>query len=180
MSKGVESIRIKGVAVDELPLGMGNEAKAGMPAAIEQERLNNIATINSKFPPHRIDYLVSRINECSENIDRINSTRAEQEKMISEYTGHISMCKHRDKELAKLDVDADDFKEKKKALFKQFPPYDVAAMEQQIVQCKEAISRCEDVVRQENASISEFSEVKALCRQRDIELAQYGAVAEGS
>lgn len=175
---GVGSIRIKGQTIDELPLGLGNQAKEQLPDAIEAERIEKIKTVAAKYPTHRIDYLVSRINECRENIKRVNDLRTQQETMISEYKGHISMCKHRDKLLESV-KDSPNFKEEKKALFKQFPPYDVDAMEQQIVQCREAIQRTVDVTERENLSIEEFSEVHALCKQRDIELAQLGAKAEG-
>jgi hypothetical protein len=178
--KGVESIRLRGQAIQDLPLGQGNEAKEQLPMAIEQERLNAIETVNAKYPKHRIDYLVSRINECTENKQRMDRTIAEQNEMISDYKGHIAMCKHRDKELAKLDEESPEYKEQKRALFRQFPPYDIAAMEQQIVQCGEAIERCIKVKEQEDMSIAEFNEVHALCKQRDKELHQYGAIAEGS
>lgn len=173
MSKGVNSIRLRGKRIGELPLGTGNEAVAQLPDAIKQERLNNIATINAKFPTLRIDYIDSRIVECRENIDRVNDTKTAQATMIEEYTGLIAQCEHRDKEIERLP-------DQEKELRKQFPPYDVAAMRAQIVQCKEAIVRCDDVVRQEHDSITEFSQARALCVQRDKELAQYGAVAEGS
>jgi len=185
--EGIESIRIKGRRIDDLPLGQGNEAVAGLGEARETARMNAINTINAKYPKHRIDYLKSRINECNENIKRVGDTRVEQESMISEYTGLITMCKHRDGEIVKLDdlckcgkITGDEFKIRRKEMLKQFPPYDVAAMLKQIVQCKEAIKRCEDVINKEHNSISEFSEMQALCRQRDKELAEYGAIAEGS
>ncbi len=182
MTTGVDSIRIKGQAINELPLGTGNEAKAGLKAAVTQERINKIEAINSKYPTLRIDYIDSRVNECLENITRIQGTMAEQTTMISEYKGHISMSKHRDKEIEKLIVSEfsqEEQDEKRKALFKQYPPYNIAAMEQQIVQCKEAIERCNNVIKAEHDSIAEFTEAKALCKQRDTELAQYGAVAQG-
>jgi hypothetical protein len=183
---GVESIRIKGKRVGDLPLGTGNEAKAGLKDAIDQERLNKIATINSKYPTLRIDYIDSRVRECRENITRVQGTMNEQATMISEYKGHISMCHYRDKEIDKLKKKVEDgkmeqvyFEQEKKTLFKRFPPYQIPAMEKQIVQCNEAITRCNDVIQTEHDSIAEFTEAKALCKQRDIELAQYGAVAEG-
>jgi chromosome segregation ATPase len=182
MSKGVESIRIKGQRIEDMPLGTGNEAKAGLPAAIETERLNSIALINARFPTQRIDYLNSRINECRENKQRMDRTIEQQNTMISDYNGHISMCKHRDKEIEKLIVSEfsqEEQDQKRKVLFKQYPPYNVEAMKQQIKQCMEAIIRCNNVKDQEDASIAEFSGVVALCKQRDKELAQYGAVAEG-
>lgn len=180
MSTGVDSIRIKGQRIEELPLGLGNEAKAQLPEVIEQERLNAIETINAEYPKHRIDYLVSRINECKENKQRMDATIVEQNTMIGDYKGHIAMCKHRDKELAKLDESDEHYTESKRLLFKQFPPYDVAAMEKQIVQCREAIERCNDVKQVEDDSITELTETHTLCKVRDKELAQYGAVTEGS
>lgn len=187
MTKGVDSIRLRGQAIEGLPLGQGNQAKEQLPAVIEQERLSAIETVNANYPTHRIDYLVSRINECNENKQRMDRTIAEQHAMISDYKGHIAMCKHRDVLIVGLDGDCksgkitgDEFKEQRKALLKQFPPYDVAAMEQQVVQCHEGIERCNKVKDAEDKSIAEFSEVVALCKQRDKELHLLGAKAEGS
>jgi uncharacterized coiled-coil DUF342 family protein len=186
---GVESIRIRGKRVEDLPLGQGNDAVAGLAEARETERLNKIATINKEFPPHRVDYLVSRIKECRENINRVNKSMHEQSTMINDYKGHISLCGYRDKEIEKLrsspesgDVVQDKIKmqAKIKELRKNFPPYSVVAMEQQIVQCHEAIERCMAVIQQEQDSIAEFEGVLSLCRKRDIELGKYGARAEGS
>lgn len=183
---GVESIRIRGKKIENLPLGQGNEAVAGLAAARAAERLNNINTINADYPKHRIDYLLSRINECRENITRINNTIGQQSTMINDYKGHIGLCTYRDKEMAKLEdaskltLGEDDYKAQIKDLKKRFPPYNVDAMNKQIVQCNEAIERCNDVIKQENDSINEFEGVLALCRKRDIELAKWGARAEGS
>ena len=187
MTKGVDSIRLRGQAIEDLPLGQGNQAKEQLPAVIEQERLSAIETVNANYPTHRIDYLVSRINECNENKQRMDRTIAEQHAMISDYKGHIAMCKHRDVEIAKLrkahgspGQTTEVVEAGIKALKKQFPPYDVAAMEQQVVQCHEGIERCNKVKDAEDKSIAEFSEVVALCKQRDKELHLLGAKAEGS
>jgi hypothetical protein len=187
MSKGVDSIRIRGKRVEELPLGTGNEAKAQMPLAIEQERLNAIETVNAEYPSHRIDYLRSRITECEENKDRMHTTIGQLNTMTSEYNGQIKMCEHRDNEIYKLNkgqgsngITMEVRDAGIKELKKQYPAYDVAAMEQQIVQNGEGIGRCKDVIVAEDASIKEFTEVLTLCRQRDKELKKLGAVAEGS
>lgn len=180
---GVESIRIRGQRIEDLPLGQGNEAMAQLPDAIETARLNKIAGINAEFPKHRVDYLLSRIKECRENVTRITTTIGQQNTMINDYKGHISLCRYRDKEIEKLNgsvENEDDVQAQIKDLKKRFPPYDVAAMEQQIVQCNEAIERCNKVIQQEHDSVAEFEGVLALCRQRDIELAKWGARAEGS
>jgi hypothetical protein len=187
MTTGVESIRIKGQRIEDLPLGLGNEAKAQLPEAIEAERLAAIETVCANYPTHRIDYLVSRVKECDENKDRMRKTIGELNKMSSEYTGQISMCKHRDKMIVDLDGDCksgkitgDEFKAERKDLLKRYPPYSIPAMEQQIVQNNEGIERCNQVIEAEDASIKEFTEVATLCRVRDKELKLLGAQAEGS
>ena len=164
---GVKSIRLKGKKIDNLPLGQGNQAKEQLPMAIENERLSKIEGINKKYPTQRIDYLSSRIVECKENIDRINGTIDEQNTIISDYKGHISMCKHRNSEVMKLSkklssgkITDEEFNKKRNKLKKKFPPYNIEALEMQIVQCGEAIVRCKDVIEQENDSITEFSEGK--------------------
>jgi predicted RNase H-like nuclease (RuvC/YqgF family) len=184
MSKGVDSIRIKGRKIQELPLGQGNEAKAQLPMAIEDERLAAIETVNAEYPTHRIDYLLSRIKECEENKDRMQTTTDQLNTMTSEYNGQIKMCEHRDREIEKLQKASDSSPSQVEAgvkeLKRKYPPYDIAAMEQQIVQNGEGIERCKQVVIAEDASIKEFTEVLTLCRQRDKALAKLGAVAEGS
>jgi hypothetical protein len=187
VSKGVESIRIKGQKIEELPLGMGNQAKAQLPMAIEAERLAAIETINAEYPKHRIDYLVSRINECEENKGRIQATMDQLNTMTSEYKGQITMCEHRDNEIYKLrkghgsnGITTQVRDDGIKALRKQYPPYDVEAMKAQIKQNAEGIERCKAVIHTEDESIKEFTEVLTLCRQRDKELAKLGAKAEGS
>ena len=187
MSKGVDSIRIKGQRIEELPLGTGNQAKEQLPMAIEQERLNAIETINAEYPKQRIDYLISRIKECEENKDRILKTMGQLNTMTSEYKGHITMCRHRDDEIYKLEkghgsngITTEVRDNGIKALRKQFPPYDVSALEAQIKQNDEGLERCQQVIAAEDKSIREFTVCLALCRQRDKELAKYGAVAEGS
>ncbi len=183
---GVKSIRIKGQKIENLPLGMGNEAKAQLPNVIAQERIRKIEGVNSKYPTLRIDYIDSRVKECRENITRIQKTMGEQSTMISEYRGHINMSRYREDEIAKWQTQLDDcdidearFNIEKKALLRRFPAYEISAMKQQIVQCEEAIKRCDEVIQTEHDSIAEFTEAKALCKQRDVELAALGAVAEG-
>jgi uncharacterized coiled-coil DUF342 family protein len=187
MSKGVDSIRLRGKRVEELPLGTGNEAKAQLPLAIEDERLNAIKAVNAEFPAHRIDYLVSRIKECEENKDRMHKTIDQLNTMSSEYNGQIKMCQHRDDEIYKLEkghgsngITTEVRDQGIKELKKQFPPYNVEAMEQQIVQNGEGIGRCKEVIVAEDASIKEFTEVVTLCKERDKQLHRLGAVAEGS
>ena len=194
-SIGVDSIRIKGRRIGELPLGQGNQATEQLPDAIDAERLAAIETVNAEYPKHRIDYLVSRIKECEENKERMQTTIDQLNRMTSEYNGQIKMCEHRDKEVTKLDEallakeiadgtlseeDMEAHTAATRALFKQYPPYSVEAMKTQISQNNEGIQRCKVVIKTEDTSILEFTEVVMLCKQRDKELAKLGAVAQGS
>jgi hypothetical protein len=172
---GVSSIRLKGKKVEELPLGTNNDAKEQLLLAQETERLNQIAEVNAKYPSQRIDYLVSRINECEENKNRMRKMIAETRARIHEYEGLVMRCGVRDKMLA----DEED-PEKIRAIHKEWGRWDVDALKQQIMQDHEAIERFENVIAQEDESIKEHSETVALCKQRDKELAALGAVAAGS
>ncbi len=169
---GPKSIRIGGMRLDALPIAEAAHAKFQLPDVMRTEIQNKVEIILAKYPRPRVDYIQSRITECQENIVRVQKTELEQDEMIREYNGHISLCEFRDKEIAKLDPEKD--KAAIKDLHLRFPPYNVAAMEQQIVQCRESKQRCDDVVKQENNSIQEFSEALGLCQQRDLELRQYG------
>jgi hypothetical protein len=172
---GVSSIRIKGQRVEDLPLGLGNQAKDQLVDAIETERLNAIAEINAQYPHQRVDYLSARINECEENKNRMRKMITETHGRINEYRGLIMQCDMRDKLLA----DQDDPEERKKILI-HWGRWDVEALREQIEQDKEAIERFEDVIRQEDESIKEHSECISLCRERDRKLAKLGAKADGS
>lgn len=168
---GIESIRLNGQEIKDLPIGESARAKAALPEAIEVDKENRRNNIRAQFPKQNVGYLKGRITEANDNIVRMRTTRGASEKLINEYTALISMCEFRDKELAKLDPMLASYEQSKKELLKQFPPYNVEAMQQQIVQSKESIENCEKVIIDEQETITEFRSVLALCEQRDRELA---------
>jgi hypothetical protein len=174
MSKdvGISSIRIAGKSADELPLVAGTHFKMGLPAAIKSDTDNKIGQLRAIYPKLSVQYIDSRVKECYENIDRVSKLRVDQNEMINEYTGHITLCKYRDTQIAGLDpvADASTIKQLKR----DFPPYNVEAMETQIGQCKEAIKNASTVIQQEHDSIAEFQGAKTLCVKRDKELAELG------
>jgi hypothetical protein len=172
---GVKSIRLKGQRIEELPLGQGNEALSQLELARETERLNAIAEVNATYPHQRVDWLVSRIAVCEENKQRMRAFIGETMGKINEYRGLITITEVREKLLA-----AATDEEERKAIKKQYLPYNIDAMNEQIGQFEADIEKAEAVVDQEDASIKEFSETVALCRERDKKLAKLGAVAEGS
>jgi len=172
---GVESIRIGGMKIADLPIAEHHSAKTQIPLAEDTERQNKINDVIVSSPKQRVDYLESRIIECQQNITRVGEMKLQQQAIISDYNSQISLCKFRDKEIEKIAEDDSERDSKIKELFKQFPPYKVDAMEQQIVQSAEAIERAEDVIAQEYDSIAELREVLALCQQRDTTLRSLGA-----
>jgi len=171
---GIESIRIGGMKLKHLPIAESAYAKAQMPEAIATDTRNKIEGILKKYPTQRVAYLKSRIKECKENVKRIDTIRSQQNNMISEYTAHITMCKFRDDEIARLSEDDPDRESKIRDLNIRFPPYNVGEMQKQINQCVESIDRATEVVAREYASVAELSEVLGLCQKRDEELKAYG------
>ena len=180
---GVASIRVKGQRIEDLPLGLGNQAKDQLADAIETERLNAIAEINAQYPHQRVDYLSARINECEENKNRMRKMIAETNARIQEYQGLMLKCGVRDQMLADLEAEnltLEHERAKRKKIYSDWGRWDEASLAQQVEQDKEAIERFQDVIRQEDESIKEHSEVISLCRERDKKLAKLGAKADGS
>ena len=169
---GVKSIRLAGMKVEDLPLPMAARVMPQIALAEDTERQNKIANVIKKYPTQRVDYLEGRIAECKHSMEGMNTLLLNEQQRIQEYQGHIEMCKHRDRMLAKLDPveDAEEIKQLKR----QFP-YLIDRLEAQIVISNESIARFQEVVRREAHDIEELGGVLALARQRDVELKALGA-----
>lgn len=172
---GPNSIRIGGMKICDLPIAESAAAKQQLPLALDTERQNKIDDVIAGAPKQRVTYLESRIIECQANVVRISEMKSQQQATISEYVSQISLCKFRDGEISKLGEDDSDYDKKAKDLYKQFPPYDVKAMEQQIEQSEESIIRADEVIAKEYTSIAELRELLVLCQQRDTLLRSLGA-----
>jgi len=170
---GVESIRIGGKKIDELPIAEGALTKLQMPTILADARDNKIVNIKAKYPTQSVPWINGAIREANDTIRRVRDLISRQRTMIEEYTGFISLCRHRDKALLKLDTDASE--DEIKSLKKQFPLYDVKAMRQQIQQCNEALYRSDKVIDQEHDSIAMLKELMVDCKKRDAELKALGA-----
>jgi hypothetical protein len=162
---GVESIRLGGMSFHELPIAEGAGVRPQIPKVLESDRENRIRAIKAKYPTQSIAWIDGAIRECEVTIRNVRRLKDEQQKLIDDYTGLISLCDHRDKELAKTDDP-----EAIKALKKSFPPYNVEAMRIQIRLSKEAIVRSDEVIDKEHKSISELRDLRTLCVKRDEEL----------
>lgn len=184
---GVSSIRVKGQRIEDLPLGLGNQAKEQLTLAQETERLNAIAEVNAQYPHQRVDYLSARINECEENKNRMRKMVSETNARIQEYHGLIMKCEVRDKMFMDLDsqrmaeeIDEAYYEKRHREIAKDWGLWDVEALKEQIELDKEALQRFEAVIAEEDKAIKEHTETITLCRERDKKLAQLGAKAEGS
>ncbi len=164
---GVESIRIGGMLISDLPMAELASARTQIKLALDTERQSKIDGVVKASPTQSIDYLESRAKEATHNVKRIQDMKEREQKTINEYLGTIKLCEHRDREIAKFPI-------REKELKLQFPPYNVDAMRQQIVQSTETMVRCDDVIAQEYRSIAEIREVIGRCKARDIELRNLG------
>lgn len=176
---GRKSIRIGGHTIDNLPIAEAALTRHQMTIVDDDERKTKIKSIIQRYPKQRVPYLRSRLVECNENIARIHQLRDKNIASISEYQGQISLCEHRDRELAKIADDDPDKVEKTKKLKKDFPLYNVQKMEEQIVMFTESVERAEKVVDTERDSIQEFTAVLALCMRRDEDLRRLGVKIRG-
>lgn len=164
---GIESIRIGGMEISDLPIAELASAKTQIKLAEDTERQAKIDGVIKSSPKQSIIYLEARITEAADNVTRIQDMKEREQKTINEYLGTIKLCEHRDREIAKFPI-------REKELKLQFPPYQVDAMRQQIIQSTETMERCDDVVAQEYKSIAEMRELIGLCKARDAELRKLG------
>lgn len=166
---GIDSIRIGGKKIDELPIAEAALTKQQWPLIIKSDKENKIVNIKARYPKQTVAWIDGAIRECEDSIKKIRSLKDSQQAMINEYTGLISLCKHRDNEIARTKSE-----EKILELKKQFPPYNVRAMKQQIQQCNEAIFRSDGVIDKEHKSIFELKELRTQCAKRNEELKALG------
>ena len=173
---GVDSIRLGGMKIDNLPIREGALTAEQMPAKWAEERDNKVENIRAKYPKQSAAWVHGAIRECEATITSVRGLKADQDKMISDYSGHISLCAFRDTELARLDPEKD--KDEIKSLKLRFPPYDVKAMKTQIRLCKEAILRSDIVIDKEHNDISNFKALLTKIGQRDHELRELGVTVD--
>ena len=167
---GQKSIRIDGMKIDNLPLGQGNEAKAGLADFLKTDKETKENNVVARYPKHKRPFLESQIRECKRNIQKIKNFKAELKEKISEYRQLIKDCEYRDKEMEKHDPDKPEDQKAIKELRLKYPPYNIEAMQQQIIQFEEGIERCDETIEQDYNSVSKISGILALVEQKEREL----------
>lgn len=168
--KGIESIRIDSNYISNLPLGQGNEAKSGLAEFIKTDKETQRNNIAAKFPKHKIEFLKAQLKECRGNIKKIKGYKQKLKDDIAEYRQLIKDCAFREAELAKYNSENPEDAPKMKELRLKYPPYNVEALQQQILQFEEGIERCDEVIESDFHSISEIEKVLTLVEHRDKEL----------
>ena len=167
---GLESLRIDGMKIGNIPLGQGNEAREGLADFIKTEKETLRNNIIAKFPKHKKDFLEAQVKECKGNIKRIKEFKQKLKSDIQEYRQLIKNCEFREKELVKYNKDNPEDAKAMKELRLKYPPYDVEALQQQINQFEESIERCDEVIEQDFESIMEIQQILTLVQQKEKEL----------
>ena len=167
---GYDSIRINGSKIDNLPLGQGEKAREGLQDFLKTDKQTKENNVKAKYPDVSEDYVKGVIKECKGNIKRVKETIETLKSKKAEYATLITQSKIRDVQIEQLNKENPEDAEKIKQLLKQFPPYNIKALEDQVFQFEESIERCNSVIEQEWDSIAEFTKNLALVQQRDREL----------
>jgi phage shock protein A len=168
--EGLDSLRINGSKLDNLPLGQGEQARLGLADFLKTDKETKENNIKAKYPKVSEEYINGTIKELRANIKRVREMKSGLKNKIAEYNTLITQGKIRDAQIELLNKDNPEDAKKIRELLKQFPPYNIQALEDQISQFEESIKRCDAVIDQEHDSIAEFNKNLALVQQRDREL----------
>ena len=171
---GIDSIRFRGKTASELPLRESRIAQEGIVQFAKDQHQHKIEQTKARYPTIPIASIDGYLRECKANLKKTRDFVSEWESRRAEYLGLISMCKHRDKEIEKLDPEADA--EVIKDLKRRFPPYDVQAMLKQVKMFERDIKKGHEVCDTEIKQISELNKMRVQCEQRDQELESLGAL----
>ena len=168
--EGLDSLRINGSKLDKLPLGQGEKAKEGLVDFLKTDKETKENNIRAKYPKASEDYIRGALKELNHNIKRVKGLKKDLQNKISEYRSLVTQGQIRDSQIEQLNKKNPEDAKKIRELLKQFPPYNIKALEEQIGQFEESIERCDSVIEKEYESVAEFTKNLALVQQRDREL----------
>jgi hypothetical protein len=100
--RGAASLRLKGMKISELPMGMREQAIEQMPAFIEEQRRNKVDRIIARFPKGQIVQYEARIRECEANIKMFVQAKEMAMHNIGRY---MDLLRKRDGDLSWDDAD---------------------------------------------------------------------------
>jgi len=102
---GIESIRIAGMQIQDLPMVASAHAKMQLPLAIDNDRKQKIKTVIKQFPTQTVSYLQGRIKESQANVNDQTVFKAGIAKKIALYEGQKNAVEYGKEQLALLDPD---------------------------------------------------------------------------
>jgi predicted nucleic acid-binding Zn-ribbon protein len=173
---GVESIRLRGMKIDDLPIAEAARVREQLRKAEEDERQSLIDDIKARYPTQGVAYIESRIRESRGNIARFREQRIRIGGDQEEYRMLLRDTIRRDEkiEAAREQLSGDALGEEIRSLTVEFGPWQRKGLEAQLQQFGESIKRFEDTIGREQESIDQLTELLGQCRARDKELARVG------
>ena len=182
---GVDSIRLNGQVIADLPLAERAHALQQLPLAHDAERQNQIESVLARYPRQELEAIQARVREAQDNITRVTKMLSDQRDMINTYNHIKNMCKLRDKELSFYPDEGQERSDKIREWNIQLANANTAAyivyedgskFDEQIKQCEEAIEQAEDVIERERNDIRNMEKLSGQIIARDVELKRLGVV----
>lgn len=180
---GIESIRLNGKKLDNLPPHQSRQAQLQLPEAIQAELDQKVENICGKFPRTTKEYVESRIEEARTSIKDFKQVKKDRMQTIKEFVHQAKALKgpsFRDiePELEAIGNREDISFEERKALIREkrlaCSQYDRNAMYEQVQQFQEDIERLDAAIQAENDSIADLTSTLGKLEIRDAELKSLG------
>ena len=73
---GLESIRLNGMKIDNLPIAEGAHTKAQWADIQEADKQNTITNIRAKYPTQTVAWVTGAIREAEDTINRVRNLSA--------------------------------------------------------------------------------------------------------
>ena len=100
---GIDSIRIGGLEISELPMIQAAHAKQQLPLAIDNQKKQKIKEVLKRFPTQKVPYLEGVIKECQNNIRTQTNFKAELAQKIAGYEGQRNFVQYGKEQLLAID-----------------------------------------------------------------------------
>ncbi len=101
---GLQSIRIRGLRIDELPIAEKHVAQEQLRLAEDDDRQEKIKLVMETHPPYQVSALKAQVTSCRASIARAQAVIDQENQRIEEYAVHVAMCERRDVALKDLGV----------------------------------------------------------------------------
>jgi hypothetical protein len=102
---GLQSIRVNGLRINELPIAELHEATQQLRLAEDDFRQARIKSVMATYPPYQVSALKSQIRTSKSSILRAQAVIDKENQTINDYVGHVAVCERRDQELKDLGVE---------------------------------------------------------------------------